>query len=126
MILLFSTKNFNIYLKLAYDNLKLDSINTRQNYEEWSKLREVLYNLTLNISKSPEKDSADAKTFQKLFIIAHYNTMRCTCVENEQLDSIAAKISIALLRYTDLLPADKAFYEAGIMCQVRTRASVFQ
>lgn len=43
--------------------------------------------------------------------------MRCSCIGNEQLDLLAAKISISLLRHTDLIPADKAFYEAGIMCQ---------
>ena len=43
--------------------------------------------------------------------------MRCSCHGNEQLDTISAKLSISLLRHTDIIPADKAFYEAGIMCQ---------
>lgn len=97
--------------------MKLDSLNTRENFSEWSKLKDVLYNLTNNLAKSPEKDTSDHKTFQKLFLIAHYNTMRCSCAGNEQLDLIAAKLSISLLRHCDIIPADKAFYEAGIMCQ---------
>ncbi len=109
--------NFNIYHKLAIDTMKLDSLNTRENYKEWSKLQQVLYNLTNNFAKSPEKDTHDHKTFRKLFLIAHYNTMRCSCANNEQLDVIAAKLSISLLRHSDIIPADKAFYEAGIMCQ---------
>lgn len=32
---------------------------------------------------------------------------------------VAAKLSISLLRHTELLPADKAFYEAGIAAKVR-------
>lgn len=32
---------------------------------------------------------------------------------------MAAQLSISLLRHTDLLPADKAFYEAGIAAKVR-------
>jgi intraflagellar transport protein 172 len=97
--------------------MQLDSLNTNQYFYEWSKLREVLYNLVNNIGKSPDRDSQDHKTFQKLFLIAHYNTMRCSCVGNDQLDIIATKLSISLLRHCDLIPGDKAFYEAGRMCQ---------
>lgn len=32
--------------------------------------------------------------------------------------SIAAKLSVSLLRHTELVPADKAFYEAGLACRV--------
>ncbi len=32
--------------------------------------------------------------------------------------SIAAKLSVSLLRHTELIPADKAFYEAGLACKV--------
>jgi intraflagellar transport protein 172 len=110
-------QNFNIYRKLAYDTMKLDSLKTREFYNEWSKLRDLLYSLNNNLAKSPEKEGPDHKTFQKLLLIAHYNTMRCSCAGNEQLDPIATKISISLLRHCDIIPADKAFYEAGIMCQ---------
>ncbi|XP_074847703.1 intraflagellar transport protein 172 homolog isoform X2 [Carettochelys insculpta] len=34
------------------------------------------------------------------------------------LDVVATKLSIALLRHTDLIPADKAFYEAGTAAKV--------
>lgn len=32
--------------------------------------------------------------------------------------SISAKLSVSLLRHTDLVPADRAFYEAGLACRV--------
>lgn len=32
--------------------------------------------------------------------------------------SLAAKLSISLLRHTELIPADKAFYEAGLAAKV--------
>jgi len=35
------------------------------------------------------------------------------------LETVAAKLSISLLRHTDIVPADKAFFEAGVMCKVR-------
>lgn len=43
--------------------------------------------------------------------------MRSACSEHEQLDVITAKLSISLLRHSDILPMDRAFYEAGIMCR---------
>ena len=98
--------------------MKLDSMTTRKFYNEWSKLRDVMLSLTQNLSKSPDKDTADHKTFQKLLLISHYNSMRCGCIGNDQLEQIAAKLSISLLRHTDIVAADRAFYEAGVMCQV--------
>lgn len=45
------------------------------------------------------------------------NAMRSACSEHDQLDIITAKLSISLLRHSDILPMDLAFYEAGIMCR---------
>lgn len=45
------------------------------------------------------------------------NALRSACSEHEQLDIITAKLSISLLRHSDILPMDRAFYEAGIMCR---------
>lgn len=36
-------------------------------------------------------------------------------------DIVAAKLSISLLRHTELIPADKAFYEAGTAAKVSIR-----
>lgn len=33
--------------------------------------------------------------------------------------TIATKLSVSLLRHTMLVPADRAFYEAGLACKVR-------
>ncbi len=37
---------------------------------------------------------------------------------NEGMKELAAKLSLALLRHTDIVPADKAFYLAGMACNV--------
>lgn len=47
-------------------------------------------------------------------MIAHYYTVRVICRQVQALQLIGVKISVALLRYTDLIPVDKGFYEAGI------------
>lgn len=48
-----------------------------------------------------------------LISIRHMRSQRC-CSQT----SISAKLSVSLLRHTDLVPADRAFYEAGLACRV--------
>lgn len=52
--------------------------------------------------------------FKTLLLIVHYYALRSACRQVQTMKSICVKISVALLRYTDIIPADKAFYEAGI------------
>lgn len=35
-------------------------------------------------------------------------------MQHKSLDTLAAKLSISLLRHSDIVPGDKAFYEAGV------------
>ena len=52
-----------------------------------------------------------------MLLIAHYYAIRSAGLGHKSLESVAAKLSVSLLRHTDIIPADKAFYEAGIMCK---------
>ena len=56
-----------------------------------------------------------------MLLIAHFYAARSAAHAHKSLDTTAAKLSVSLLRYTDIVPADKAFYEAGILCKVRRR-----
>ena len=98
------------------DTLRVESLDGLENYRQWAGLRDVFLNLNQNMSKG--KGGNDEKAFEKLLLIAHYNAMRCACTGIDQLEIVAAKLSISLLRHVDILPADKAFYEAGKMSQV--------
>ena len=98
------------------DTLRIESLDTIENYKQWAGLRDVFLNLTQNMAKG--KSGNEEKGFEKLLLIAHYNAMRCACSGNDQLEVVAGKLSISLLRHVDIIPADKAFYEAGKMCQV--------
>ena len=40
------------------------------------------------------------------------------CHHVPQLSDIVAKLSVSMLRHTDVIPADRAFYEAGNYCKV--------
>ena len=56
----------------------------------------------------------DFQNLEYWFRVAHMNAMRCACSEHESLDIVTAKLSISLLRHSDIVPMDRAFYEAGI------------
>jgi len=45
-----------------------------------------------------------------------------TCLQS----SVAAKLSVSLLRHTELFPADKAFYEAGLAAKVNSQWAQLQ
>lgn len=49
----------------------------------------------------------------------------CDCVHRESgLDDIAARLSVSLLRHVGLVPADRAFFEAGLSCKSMKWASM--
>lgn len=55
-------------------------------------------------------------------IVSHLYSMRCAFRDISSLGTLVSKLLVALLRYTDIIPADKAYYEAGIAAQVRTKS----
>ena len=50
--------------------------------------------------------------FNRLLLAVHYGEMRVKLRE-WKLGELAYRVSLTLLRFTDLLPADAAFWEAG-------------
>uniref|UniRef100_A0A3Q0QW63 Intraflagellar transport 172 n=1 Tax=Amphilophus citrinellus TaxID=61819 RepID=A0A3Q0QW63_AMPCI len=70
-----------------------------------------------NMSKSAEANSPAHEDFEQMLLITHYYATRSAAKGVEQLISVATKLSVSLLRHTELVPADKAFYEAGLACK---------
>ena len=68
--------------------------------------------------KAPEANTAIHEEFETLLLIAHYYATRSSAMAHKSLDTIATKLAVSLLRHTDIIPADKAFFEAGMMCRV--------
>lgn len=103
-------QNFNIYNRIAVECISLreaDGINV------WKDLRSFLFNLTQSIKLSDAViDGLDR--FEELLLVVHYYVTRATCREISSLKVLAVKISVALLRYTEIIPVDKGFYEAGM------------
>ncbi|MGH0115186.1 UNVERIFIED_CONTAM: hypothetical protein FKN15_070706 [Acipenser sinensis] len=96
------------------DLLNIVGTNRADAYRMWADLRDVFFNLCENMIKSAEANSSSHEEFEKMLLIAHYYATRSAAQGVNQLDTVAAKLSISLLRHTDFIPADKAFYEAGL------------
>uniref|UniRef100_A0A4W6DEM9 Intraflagellar transport protein 172 homolog n=1 Tax=Lates calcarifer TaxID=8187 RepID=A0A4W6DEM9_LATCA len=110
-------QNFNIYKRLFLDLINLPDTDGSESYRMWADLRNFLLQLCENMSKSAEANSPAHEDFEQMLLIAHYYATRSAAKGVEQLISVAAKLSVSLLRHTELVPADKAFYEAGLACR---------
>lgn len=71
-----------------------------------------------NMRKAPEANTPIHEEFEVMLLIAHYYATRSAAMAHKSLDTIATKLAVSLLRHTDVIPADKAFFEAGMMCRV--------
>lgn len=56
--------------------------------------------------------------FERFLRLFHYMVIGNVCQNVGGLEVVATKASISLLRYADLIPADRAFYEAGTNAKV--------
>lgn len=71
-----------------------------------------------NLEKEGETNTPHYEEFDTMLLIAHYYATRSAALAQKSLESVAAKLSVSLLRHTNVIPADKAFFEAGIICKV--------
>ncbi|XP_040282805.1 intraflagellar transport protein 172 homolog [Bufo bufo] len=109
-----NAQNFNIYKRIFIEMVNSEGMNCAEVYHTWANLRDMLYNLCENLMKSSEVNSPAHQEFEQMMLTAHYYSTRSASQGVQQLDVVAAKLCVSLLRHTDLLPADKAFYEAGM------------
>lgn len=80
-------------------------------YKHLASLRTVLLNLWNSIKSSEVEPKSK---FGRLLEATHYSAVKCGCRDYPVLSGIVLKVATTLLRYTDLLLADRAYYEAGI------------
>jgi len=83
--------------------------------ETVAKLREVLYRLA-NQYRSNSLNKQLGPEMEELLMATHYQHMLFSSKALGMKD-IAAKCSVTLLKYPDVVPQDKAFYQAGVTCR---------
>lgn len=103
-------QNFNIYNRIAVECFGLREPDVSH---FWKDLRTFLYQVTQAL-KGSDSETGAFDRFDQLLLIAHYYSTRAACRQIPALQSIGVKITTALLRYTDIIPCDKAFFEAGL------------
>ncbi|CRK95654.1 CLUMA_CG009112, isoform A [Clunio marinus] len=113
-------QNFTVYHRIASECFGLRETD---GMSLWKDLRTFLFQLVQAIKVSDVPDNSAIEKFDQLLLIAHYYATRAACRQISALQNIAAKISIALLRYTDIIPCDKGFYEAGMDLRQQGRES---
>lgn len=113
-------QNLNIYVRITVGCLGMSESNA-QSAHIWPALRNFLHQLVLAFNNMDAAAAAqlranDQRTvarFEDYLLVAHFYAMRSACRQVAALAPLADRLSVALLRYTELIPVDKAFYEAG-------------
>uniref|UniRef100_A0A146M0F0 Intraflagellar transport protein 172 n=2 Tax=Lygus hesperus TaxID=30085 RepID=A0A146M0F0_LYGHE len=109
-------QNYNIYRTIAADVMSVHRSN--ETYKNWSKLRDMFYQLTEAMNSTSDSNTPTQTEFETLMLVGHYYALRFAAKNISSLEKIVAKISISLLRYSDVIPADKAYFEAGMDARV--------
>jgi len=65
-----------------------------------------------------EQNGSLPQPFYTYMTIVHLITLKSYCSVKKDLQTFAAKQAISLLRYTNDIPVDYAFYEAGKLSKV--------
>ncbi|KHJ47184.1 WD domain, G-beta repeat protein [Trichuris suis] len=88
----------------------------QKGYSTYAALRNYLNDLTKGMS-SPPSDEDQVEFFERCLDAAHYQANRIAisfAANDKEVQMVSLKISFSLLRYSDILPADRVFYEAGM------------
>ena len=109
-------QNFNIYKHLCVEVYGKVWVGPEA-YSVYSKLRDMLLTLVNDLSLTPEADGLHHREFETHLLISHYMATRAAFQEVPQLEQLVAKLSTSILRHTEYVPADKAFYESGVHCK---------
>ncbi|KAF7654055.1 hypothetical protein LDENG_00075250, partial [Lucifuga dentata] len=78
-------QNFNIYKRLFLDLISLPGTEGPQCFRMWADLRNFLWQLCENLSKSAEASSPVHEEFEQMLLIAHYYATRSAANGVEQL-----------------------------------------
>eukprot|EP00056_Hartaetosiga_gracilis_P018831 m.12051 g.12051 ORF g.12051 m.12051 type:complete len:1743 (+) comp7113_c0_seq1:45-5273(+) len=106
--------NFNLYRKLCFDLLSDELSST--SYEHVAALRDILATVCGGLSVSQHGQHI-VDEFDRLTLICHYFAFKIVCKSSQELRDLYVKLCISLLRYTDIVPGDRSFYEAGNACR---------
>ncbi|VDN09766.1 unnamed protein product [Dibothriocephalus latus] len=113
------TQNFNIYKRIFQEITSQRDLFSADGYTTWATLRDVLFDLNQRVV-SPDSPVKVQPTviaiFERMLTVAHLYAIRSALISARQSE-LVTKVTVSLLRDCDIIPADKAFYEAGMQCR---------
>ena len=118
--------NFPLYKRMTQDILakagevegsggerhSADAAYTPHAFAVLSDLRELLYGLMRELHAIDPTGAPATADLRRLLLVTHLAHLRFVC-NQQDLPALLARQSVALLRYTQLLPVDKCFFDAG-------------
>ncbi|VDM16004.1 unnamed protein product [Hydatigera taeniaeformis] len=112
-------QNFNIYKGIFQEITAQRNLATADAYSTWAALRDTLFDIYQRVSSlsgAVKIQPNVVNVFERMFLVAHYYATRSALISAKLFD-LATKVSVSLLRDSDIIPADKAFFEAGTQCR---------
>lgn len=100
----------NLYYRLSEVILNSYDGTAETRYNRLSHLRNFLHGLTKQI----EGSASSEEKFGRLLQAAHYSAIKNACQSFPTLAQLTVKTSISLLRFSDILLADRCYYDAGV------------
>ncbi|CAJ0583687.1 unnamed protein product, partial [Mesorhabditis spiculigera] len=109
-------ENFNIYKTLFDSVVGVRTDNPEEEYERIALIRNVYQQIVRGLENG---NSRHFDFFYRQMLALHMMCIRNAMLIADELESkrTRLKLSIALLRYSDVLPPDRVFYEAGILAR---------
>ncbi|KAB7506029.1 Intraflagellar transport protein [Armadillidium nasatum] len=108
------TSALDVHVKKGQWSTALEKAAKHDSFRVWADLRDILFKLVANLQQQAEFEN-EVEEFGQAQEVAHYYALRSAAHGvTPQLDKIAAQITVSILRHTNIIPADKAFYEAGM------------
>ncbi len=106
-------ENFNMYKDLAVRVLGMtkEEEDATSMLELSSMLRNVMFKLVASCKSLQIKDGQEK--LEELLMASHYFSLYHKCKDQANMQMLACKISLTMLKYCTFLPADKMFYLAG-------------
>ena len=89
----------------------------------WKHLRDCL----LQLITSDSNQHKNSPTFEKYLLLSHYFILKnilTNLINHSGAKDLLMKLCIALLRYTDIIRVDKAFYEAGKIAKENLKLNI--
>jgi intraflagellar transport protein 172 len=84
--------------------------------KEVTHLRTALYPFVTQLQSTNEAGSVAGREFSRYMLVSHLLNLK-GLVEKKNLNTIAMKLAVSMLRYCDLIRMDKLYLEAGQICK---------